>query len=93
VADAIERAAASTSWPDVLDNLAQGRVPGLVCSEREKSEIAAVAAKLTPIGQHVPAELDAYRRWAARVACYSFDWHRAEATRGDDGRGAPAPKR
>jgi len=91
VIDALDRAPDDGSWPDLLEALAGGRVAGVVCSEREKREIDAVASTLRRIGDRMPAELEAYRRWAPRVACYSFDWHRAEPGGPPRGRGTNPP--
>jgi hypothetical protein len=76
VIHALSRAKAADTWAVVLESLRQGRIDGVVCTDREKMEISDIASKLTQIGAHVPSEVTAYQRWASRVACYSFDWHR-----------------
>lgn len=68
----------SLTWPQLLSDLAGGRVKGVESSRQERLEIAIVAAKVAGIGGRVPLDMTAYRRWAPRVACYSFDWHRSD---------------
>jgi hypothetical protein len=80
---ALETAAEDGTWARLLDDLEKGRCEAVPCSEPERNEIGRISAKLARLGGQIPDELDAYRRWAPRVACYSFDWHRA----------APFPRR
>ena len=56
VVDAIDRVAKDRTWPALLDDLVEGRVEGVMCTEREKSEIAAVASKLARVSKRVPEE-------------------------------------
>jgi hypothetical protein len=74
---------AGKPWPDfpaLLADLAAGNNPALEFSEKEREEIHAVIDKVARLGA-APRELDSYFRWAPRVGCYSFDWHRITARR------------
>jgi hypothetical protein len=73
---AVERAPKDGTWPKLLADLEAGRFDGVVLDARERSEIAAIAAKLSDLGERMPGPLDSFQRWGPRVGCYSFDWHR-----------------
>jgi hypothetical protein len=74
--DALSFVSVEGTWPELLIALAEGRMQDIQTTPQERNEISIVAAKVTKIGSRVPRKIDAYRRWAPRVSCYSFDWHR-----------------
>jgi KAP family P-loop domain/TIR domain len=81
VTQAIETAKKSLQWPALMAQLAAGKCDSVTCTTSEREEIAAIVNKLEAIGAPVPTELDSYCRWAPRVGCFSFDWHRVSPRR------------
>ncbi len=79
----ILRADAEATWSSVLDDLGDPKRAGARLSNDERQALALVRAKLARLDVPVPDGLAAYRHWAKRVLCYSFEPLRLGATPAD----------
>jgi len=68
------------TWMQLLEQLEKGKCESVPCNDNEREEFAAIVTKLKAIDA-VPPDLAPYTRWASRVGCFSFDWHRIPARR------------
>lgn len=66
-------AEADATWSSVLEALGDPKRAGARLSNDERREFALVRTKLARLGVPVPEGLAAYRHWAQRVLCYSFE--------------------
>jgi septal ring factor EnvC (AmiA/AmiB activator) len=79
---AIEFAKDSRSaFINMLSELASGANTTIALSEKEREEIGVIIDKVQAIGSKAPADLAPYVRWAPRVGCFSFEWHRVPVRR------------
>jgi hypothetical protein len=74
---AVETAPSEQDLLSLLDGLVRDGSSHRL-AEAELAEMARVASKLRQIGPAVPGELEAYKLWGPRVACYAFDWYRGD---------------
>lgn len=79
VMQAIGRADSGSDCVEIVRSLSSAS-NGNGLAERDRGELLTVVAKLQSL-EKLPRDIDEFRRWAPRVASYSFDWHRSDAPR------------
>jgi len=70
---------AARSWREFVESLTAEDAGSSRPPAQERDELRALQRKLAELSAATPEALDAYRKWAPRVGCFSFDWHRPEA--------------
>ena len=70
----VKAAKNKVKWSELLGALAAGN--SIPCNDTEREEIETIIRKLENVGESLPSDLDSYTRWAPRVGCFSFDWHK-----------------